>query len=59
MHVMFTPTSTKEKAKRHADNEYFAAQMIGEKKGKCDKIFRDCSTSLMDMLTVYNTKINF
>ncbi|KAJ3666044.1 hypothetical protein Zmor_001500 [Zophobas morio] len=57
IHVLFTPSSTNEKVEHHSDNEYYAAQNIGEKDGKCDRIFHDCSSSLMDMFTVYGNEI--
>ncbi|XP_064212286.1 uncharacterized protein LOC662568 [Tribolium castaneum] len=53
IHTIFTPSSTNERVKLNADNEYYAAQLIGEERGNCGKVFHDCGTSLLDMITIY------
>ncbi|RZC39203.1 uncharacterized protein BDFB_009817 [Asbolus verrucosus] len=54
IHTFFT-----EKVSYHPDNEYYAAQILGEKNEKCEKIFRDCSSSLMDMFTFHGNELDF
>ncbi|XP_044258572.1 uncharacterized protein LOC123007373 [Tribolium madens] len=54
IHTIFTPSSTNENVELNADNEYYAAQLIGKEKGNCGKVFHDCRTSLLDMITIYD-----
>ncbi|XP_044258573.1 uncharacterized protein LOC123007374 [Tribolium madens] len=53
MHVVFSPSTTKEKVRSHSDNEYFAAQKLGRKSGEsCKAKFDDCQHNLLDMFTI-------
>ncbi|ETN58822.1 hypothetical protein AND_009590 [Anopheles darlingi] len=51
LHVMLSPSSTNEPTSDHRDNEYFRAEQLGRSGAPCATIFRECSTSLLDMFS--------
>ncbi|XP_053672682.1 uncharacterized protein LOC128723001 [Anopheles nili] len=51
LHIMFTPSSTREPILEHLDNEYHRAEQLGRSGAPCAEIFRECSTSLLDMFS--------
>ncbi|XP_318465.6 uncharacterized protein LOC4577283 [Anopheles gambiae] len=51
LHIMFSPSTTKELISEHRDNEYFRAEQLGRAGAPCSKLFHECSTSLLDMFS--------
>uniref|UniRef100_A0A182P8X9 Uncharacterized protein n=1 Tax=Anopheles epiroticus TaxID=199890 RepID=A0A182P8X9_9DIPT len=51
LHIMFSPSTTKESVSEHLDNEYYRAEQLGRSGAPCAKLFRECSTSLLDMFS--------
>ncbi|XP_044258932.1 uncharacterized protein LOC123007612 [Tribolium madens] len=52
IHTFFTPTTTNEGVTHHRDNEYYAAQVLGQKGHNCEQIFKECNMNLIDLFTV-------
>lgn len=49
------PTTTKDKLYQHSDNEYFKAEEFGRLGEPCDKIFNECTHSILDQFSgAYN-----
>ncbi|XP_058055626.1 uncharacterized protein LOC131207035 [Anopheles bellator] len=51
LHIMFSPSSTEEPLSEHRDNEYLRAEQLGRTGAPCDKIFHECSTSMLDLFS--------
>ncbi|XP_035775167.1 uncharacterized protein LOC118457586 [Anopheles albimanus] len=51
LHIILSPSSTNESTSDHRDNEYFRAEHLGRSGAPCATIFRECSTSLLDMFS--------
>ncbi|XP_061398337.1 uncharacterized protein LOC133334054 [Musca vetustissima] len=48
LHILLTPTSSKDDLSTHADNAYFYAEHMGRSGANCDRVFRGCPRSLLD-----------
>uniref|UniRef100_A0A182K9F7 Uncharacterized protein n=1 Tax=Anopheles christyi TaxID=43041 RepID=A0A182K9F7_9DIPT len=55
LHIMFSPSTTKEPISEHLDNEYFRAEQLGRSGAPCATLFHECSTSLLDMFSGVQT----
>ncbi|XP_050293765.1 uncharacterized protein LOC126734266 [Anthonomus grandis grandis] len=42
VHTILTPSSTKDDIRDHSDNEYHAAEKLGQEDGKCGQLFPEC-----------------
>uniref|UniRef100_A0A182JBN6 Uncharacterized protein n=1 Tax=Anopheles atroparvus TaxID=41427 RepID=A0A182JBN6_ANOAO len=51
LHIMFSPSTTNDPVSEHRDNEYYRAEQLGRAGAPCADIFRECSTSLLDMFS--------
>ncbi|KFB42347.1 hypothetical protein ZHAS_00010040 [Anopheles sinensis] len=51
LHIVFSPSTTNEPVSEHRDNEYYRAEQLGRNGAPCADIFRECSTSLLDMFS--------
>uniref|UniRef100_A0A182N6E6 Uncharacterized protein n=1 Tax=Anopheles dirus TaxID=7168 RepID=A0A182N6E6_9DIPT len=51
LHIMFSPSTTTEAVSEHRDNEYYRAEQLGRSGAPCATIFRECSTSILDMFS--------
>lgn len=59
MLVPNSPSSTKDELNDHSDNEYLRAEDLGKHGAPCDKVFRDCSVSILDQFSgIYNPMMN-
>lgn len=46
-----SPSTTQDKLSKHSDNEYFRAEQIGKSGQPCHQVFRECTSSLLDIFT--------
>uniref|UniRef100_A0A182R124 Uncharacterized protein n=1 Tax=Anopheles farauti TaxID=69004 RepID=A0A182R124_9DIPT len=51
LHIMFSPSTTNDAISEHRDNEYYRAEQLGRSGAPCATIFRECSTSILDMFS--------
>ncbi|KAL4717394.1 hypothetical protein ACJJTC_017281 [Scirpophaga incertulas] len=51
-HILFTPSTTKDELSHHTDNEYHAAERLGQDPGiNCELLFPKCEGSILDTFT--------
>ncbi|KAG4079271.1 hypothetical protein HA402_006994 [Bradysia odoriphaga] len=59
MHIIMTPSSTKDKINDHSQNEYLRAEEFGRSGAPCEKIFKECPKSLLNQFTgIYGSMEN-
>ncbi|KAJ6635715.1 hypothetical protein Bhyg_14301 [Pseudolycoriella hygida] len=51
MHIILTPSTTKDTINDHSQNEYHRAEALGKSGAPCEKIFKECTRSLLDQFT--------
>ncbi|XP_034101965.1 uncharacterized protein LOC117566534 [Drosophila albomicans] len=47
LHILLTPSSSVDKLSEHADNEYYYAEKVGQTGAGCNRVFKECSHSLL------------
>uniref|UniRef100_A0A1I8M6V7 Uncharacterized protein n=1 Tax=Musca domestica TaxID=7370 RepID=A0A1I8M6V7_MUSDO len=55
LHILLTPSSSKDELSTHSDNAYFYAEHMGRSGAKCDRVFRHCPRSLLDHFSDFPT----
>ncbi|KAJ6644587.1 hypothetical protein Bhyg_09556 [Pseudolycoriella hygida] len=59
MHIIMTPSSSKDFLCDNSINEYHRAEEIGKSGAPCDQVFRECTVSVVDKFSgIYNTVQN-
>jgi len=59
MHIVMTPSSSKDTLIDHSLNEYYRAEEMGKSGAPCDQVFRECKISLIDKFSgIYGTMEN-
>ncbi|XP_073841477.1 uncharacterized protein [Musca autumnalis] len=48
LHILLTPSSSRDELSSHSDNAYFHAEQMGRSGADCGRVFRDCPRSLLD-----------
>lgn len=48
---MFRPSLTNDEISTYADNEYFRAEKFGQEGAPCNQIFKECTTSVLQMFS--------
>ncbi|XP_059222074.1 uncharacterized protein LOC106095267 [Stomoxys calcitrans] len=51
LHILLTPSASKDELSTHSDNEYFQAESIGRSGAKCGQVFSTCARSLLEHFT--------
>lgn len=55
----YRPSSSTDEIVQHSDNEYMHAEYVGQSGAPCDKVFRECSRSILeDFSGVYTSMGN-
>ncbi|KAG4071209.1 hypothetical protein HA402_008944 [Bradysia odoriphaga] len=59
MHILLTPSSSKDTVNDHSLNEYYHAEEMGKSGAPCDHVFSECTISLVDKFSgIYTTMDN-
>lgn len=59
LHILLTPSLTKDEISYYTDNEYHHAEQLGNEGAPCEHIFKECKISILDVFSgVYSPMLD-